>query len=203
MLIYMVKYMHNTSTSSYYLLPVLKLCQPNLKIAQNNLWQMQYGTIPRHPLSDILKIWYMPISRGWQKLRRKVLNIVTGNNCLSLSFLYSSSSVILWPTLGTRYPESSSSNLIHFYIVDHNFNEFMAVGGAALLLLILKSNCNKWLMLHFKLWNIVQDYIFNYRYVGKCSQRLHSIKTQARHIQTCVVVAALRLPGITVKLTEY
>ena len=37
MLIYMVKYMHNTSTSSYYLPPVLKLCQLNLKIAQNNL----------------------------------------------------------------------------------------------------------------------------------------------------------------------
>jgi hypothetical protein len=35
--IYMVKYMHNTSISSYYLPPVLKLCQPNLKIAQNNL----------------------------------------------------------------------------------------------------------------------------------------------------------------------
>lgn len=51
------------------------------------------------------------------------------------------------------------------------------------------------------MWNIVQDYIFNYLYVGKCSQGLHSIKTQARHIQTCVV-AALRLPGIIVKLTE-
>lgn len=35
--IYMVKYMHNTSTSSYYLPPDPKLCQPNLKIAQNNL----------------------------------------------------------------------------------------------------------------------------------------------------------------------
>lgn len=194
--------MHNTSTSSYYLPTVLKLCQPNLKIAQNNLWQIQYGTIPRHPLSNILKIRYMSISRGWQTLWRKVLNIVTVNNCLSLSFLYSSSSVVLWPTLGTWYPKFSFSNLIYSHIVDYIFNEFMAVGSAALLLLILKSKCNKWLTLHFKLWNIVQDYRFNYLYIGKCSQRLHSIKTQARHIQTCVV-AALRLPGTTVKLTEY
>jgi len=75
------------------------------------------------------------------KAVKNVLNIITGNNYLSLSFLYLSSSVVLWPTLGTWYPESSSSNLIYSYTADHIFNEFMAVGSAALLLLILKSKC--------------------------------------------------------------